>query len=123
VKDSQGMAELKGWVGRAGVDPSSVDGYADRLYERIRQETANESVAEARARDQNAARIAESCREVAAIESLLRVLTGFVKTRDDDTALRVYATISRFNLGDMFRPGGGADRYLIPYELTDEETA
>jgi hypothetical protein len=114
------MTELKGWIGRAGVDPAGVDGYAGRLYERIRYETANDAIAEARARDQNAALLADARNEVSAYSALVRALQSFAKTRDDDTACRVYTTISRFNLGEMFRPGGGADRYLIPYELADE---
>nr|WSW58483.1 hypothetical protein OG513_07745 [Streptomyces sp. NBC_00998] len=114
------MTELKGWVGRAGVNPAAVDGYAGRLYERIRRETANDAIAEARARDQSAALLDMARGDVSAMAALVRALQDFAKTRDDDTARRVYATISRFNLGEMFRPGGGADRYLIPYELADE---
>lgn len=58
--------------------------------------------------------------ELHAYQSLVRVLMRFAKERDDDTAKSIYATIARFNLGEMFRPGGGADRYLIPYELTEK---
>lgn len=59
--------------------------------------------------------------ELQAYQALVRCLMKFAGGRDDDTARSVYATIGRFNLGEMFRPGGGADRYLIPYELTGEK--
>lgn len=60
--------------------------------------------------------------ELHAYQALVRCLMKFSGGRDDDTAKSVYATIARFNLGEMFRPGGGADRYLIPYELTEESS-
>lgn len=122
MKDSQGMAELKGWISRAGSDPEKVDGYAIRLYERIRQETSNDAIAEAVAKDQVTTRSDEIRTEITAHEALMRCLMNFAGSRDDDTARSVYATIARFNMGEMFRPGGGADRYLIPFELTEEKS-
>ncbi|MFI9079153.1 hypothetical protein ACIGW8_22235 [Streptomyces sioyaensis] len=90
------------------ADPDQVEAIAFDLYERIRSETSR------------VAGHTETRAELYAYQALVRVLTSFAKGREDDTARRIYATIARFNLGDMFRPGGDADRYLIPNELAEE---
>lgn len=107
---AQALADL---AARAAGPGEDADAVAYDLYEQIRQETARVSGLEA------------TRGELAACRALLRVLHKFAGGRaadGDDTAKRVDATISRFNLGTMFRPGGGADRYLIPLELADEES-
>ena len=104
-------AELEELAAKAGAeDPDAV---AYRLYEAIRREVSRVSGLD------------ETSGELYACQALIRVLLNFAKERierEDDTAKRIYATICRFNLGEMFRPGGGADRYLIPFELADEES-
>ncbi|MFB7919244.1 hypothetical protein [Streptomyces sp. NPDC056061] len=120
--DTPGMRELTYWIER-GTDPDKADGYAERLYAVIAKEAVDVEHLRLRAEATNAALIDELSGELDACRTVLRVLKSFVGERNDDTALRVNATIGRFNLGAMFRPGGGADRYLIPVELTDEETA
>ncbi|MGW1268181.1 hypothetical protein [Streptomyces sp. NPDC002491] len=119
--DTPGMRELTHWIERT-ADPVKVDGYAERLYERIGRECIDVEHTKQRAEATNAALVDEHRGEADACRAVLRALQKFADGRDDDTARRIYATISRFNLGEMFRPGGGADRYLIPIELTDEET-
>jgi hypothetical protein len=116
------MRELKHWIGQAPFDEKVIDGYAERLYERIGREAVDVEHLKQRAEATNAALVDEYRGEVYACRAVLRALQKFADGRDDDTARWVYATISRFNLGEMFRPGG-ADRYLIPVELTDEENA
>ncbi|MFG2292038.1 hypothetical protein [Streptomyces sp. NPDC048603] len=122
MKDPKGLVELKCWVERSGVTADRVDGYAERLYAAIGREAVDEAVTAASARDRNAKRLAEERERVYAYEALTRVLMTFARDRRDDTSRRIYATIARFNLGAMFRPGGGADAFLIPHELTDEES-
>ncbi|WP_432157781.1 hypothetical protein [Streptomyces sp. bgisy153] len=117
-----GMRELKHWVSQS-ADPGKAAGYAERLYERIGREAVDVEHLKQRAEATNATLVDEYHGEVYACRAVLRTLQKFADGRDDDTARRVHATISRFNLGEMFRPGGGADRYLIPVELTEEETA
>ena len=119
--DTPGMRELTHWIERT-ADPVKVDGYAERLYEAISKEAVDVEHTKQRAEATNAVLVDEYRGEVDACRAVLRVLQDFTGSRDDDTAKRVYATIARFNLGEMFRPGGGADRYLIPVELTEEET-
>jgi hypothetical protein len=92
------------------VGDEEADAVAYRLYEQIRQEVAHVSGLE------------ETSRELYACQALLRCLRQFASSRlehEDETARSVYATIGRFNLGNMFRPGGSTDNYLIPYELID----
>jgi hypothetical protein len=117
-----GMRQLRYWVGGT-ADPEKAEGYAARLYEEISREAVDVEHAKQRAEATNAALVDEYRGEVYACRAVLRTLQSFANGRDDDTARRVYTTIARFNLGEMFRPGGGADRYLIPIELTDEENA
>jgi hypothetical protein len=114
------MRELKYWVGQS-ADPEKADGYAERLYAAISREAVDVEHLKQRAEATNAALVDEYRGEVYACRAVLRTLQSFAKQRDDDTARRVYATISRFNLGEMFRSGDGADCYLIPIELTEEE--
>lgn len=118
---TSGMRELRYWIARTGV--TDVDGAAERLYDAIAKEAVDIEHVKRRAEATNAALVDEMRGEVYACRAVLRVLKSFASGRSDDTALRVNATIGRFNLGEMFRPGGSADRYLIPVELTDEETA
>ncbi|MDX2575915.1 hypothetical protein PV332_10525 [Streptomyces scabiei] len=118
--DTPGLRELTHWIEKT-ADPVKTDGYAERLYERIGREAVDVEHVKQRAEATNAALVDEYRGEVYACRAVLRALQSFAKQRDDDTAKRVYATIARFNLGEMFRPGGGADRYLIPVELTEEE--
>ncbi|MCQ6554772.1 hypothetical protein NPS70_16425 [Streptomyces sp. C10-9-1] len=115
------MRELAHWIEKT-ADPVKVDGYAERLSERIAREATDVEHLRQRAEATNAALVHEYRDEVYALRAVLRALQQFAGGRDDDTARRVFATISRFNLGAMFRPGGDADRYLIPVDLTDEET-
>ncbi|MFJ3084459.1 hypothetical protein ACIPJG_32545 [Streptomyces halstedii] len=115
-----GMRELAHWIENT-ADPAKADGYAERLYATIAKEAVDTEHVKQRAEATNAALVDEYRGEVYACRAVLRTLLKFAGERDDDTARRVYATISRFNLGEMFRPGGGAARYLIPIELTDEE--
>ncbi|MFI0211976.1 hypothetical protein ACH4OV_25310 [Streptomyces diastaticus] len=115
------MRELRYWVGQS-ADDEKAGGYAERLYERIGREAVDVEHLKLRAEATNAALVEEYRNEVSACRAVLRALQKFSQGRDDDTARRIHATISRFNLGEMFRPGGGADRYLIPIELTDEES-
>ncbi|MEU3986094.1 hypothetical protein AB0F77_39560 [Streptomyces sp. NPDC026672] len=117
-----GMRELRHWIGQVPMDEAKADGYAERLYASISKEAVDVEHAKQHAEATNAALVDEYRGEVYACRAVLRTLQGFAGGRDDDTARRVYATISRFNLGEMFRPGGGADRYLIPVELTEEES-
>jgi hypothetical protein len=99
-------AALADLAARAAEPGEDADAIAFDLYERIGREQ------DATARD-----------EVRAYEALVRALMAFTHGRPgDDTARRVYATIARFNLGGMFRPGGSGDRYLIPHELAPDET-
>ncbi|MEU3285596.1 hypothetical protein [Streptomyces longwoodensis] len=119
--ETPGMRELTHWIEQT-ADPVKVDGYAERLYELIGREAVDVEHLKQRAEATNAALVDEYRGEVYACRAILRTLQKFAGGRDDDTARRIYATISRFNLGEMFRPGGGADRYLIPVELTEEET-
>ncbi|MDH6625747.1 hypothetical protein M2271_003558 [Streptomyces sp. LBL] len=116
-----GTRQLCYWIGQS-ADPEKADGYVTRLYEEISREAVDVEHVKQRAEATNAALVDEYHGEVYACRAVLRTLLKFASDRDDDTARRVYATIGRFNLGEMFRPGGGADRYLIPVELTDEET-
>ncbi|HLL34200.1 MAG TPA: hypothetical protein VK545_09975 [Streptomyces sp.] len=116
------MRELRYWVDGT-ADPDTADVTAERLYAAIAKEAVDVEHLKQRAEATNAGLVDEMRGEVYACRAVLRTLQSFAKQRDDDTAKRVYATISRFNLGEMFRPGGGADRYLIPIELTDEENA
>lgn len=118
---TSGKRELRYWIGLS-ADDAKADGYAERLYERIGREAVDVEHLKKRAEATNAALVEEHCGEADACRAVLRTLQKFANGRDDDTARRIYATISRFNLGEMFRPGGGADRYLIPIELTDEES-
>lgn len=117
-----GMRELEYWIGRS-VESADADGYAERLYAAIAKEAVDVAHLKQRAEATNAALVEEHRGEADACRAVLRTLQSFAGGRDDDTARRVYATIARFNLGEMFRPGGGADRYLIPVELTEEETS
>jgi hypothetical protein len=114
------MRELTHWIEKS-ADPVKVDGYAERLYAAIAKEAVDVEHLKQRAEATNAGLVDEMRGEVYACRAVLRTLQRFAKQRDDDTARRVQATITRFNLGEMFRPGG-ADRYLIPIELTDEES-
>lgn len=116
------MRELKHWIGQSADEEKAV-GYAERLYAAISKEAVDVEHLKQRAEATNAALVDEYRDEVYACRAVLRTLLKFAAGRDDDTAKRVHATISRFNLGEMFRPGGGADRYLIPVELTEEETS
>ncbi|WP_382465698.1 hypothetical protein ACFIN9_24585 [Streptomyces noursei] len=60
-------------------------------------------------------------RELMAHEALTRQLMRFAGDHlEDGNMKRIYAAIARFNLGGMFRPGGGADAYLIPFELVGD---
>ncbi|MFI7096411.1 hypothetical protein [Streptomyces lydicus] len=122
MSETPGMKELRYWIG-ATADPDKADGYASRLYERIGRECTDVEHLHLRAEATNAAALDEKRGELHAYQTLVHALQGFAGGRldQDDTARSVYATISRFNLGEMFRPGGGADRYLIPYELTDPD--
>lgn len=119
--DTPAMRELRHWIGQS-ADEDKADGYAERLYERIAREAVDVEHLRQRAEATNAGLVEEMRSEVYACRAVLRVLMKFAGGRDDDTARRIYATIARFNLGEMFRPGGSADRYLIPGELTDEES-
>ncbi|WP_228973417.1 hypothetical protein [Streptomyces sp. DH12] len=112
--------ELHHWITQAGR--SDADIVAARLYAAIAKEAVDVEHLKQRAEVTNAALVDEYRGEADARRAVLRVLQSFTSGRNDDTARRVYATISRFNLGEMFRPGGGADRYLIPAELTNEES-
>lgn len=122
MKPTPGMTELAYWIGRS-ADADKANGYVSRLYERIGRECTDVEHLRMRAETTNATDLAEARAELHAYQALVSALQGFAGDRlDDDTARRVYATISRFNLREMFRPGGGADRYLIPYELTEGES-
>ncbi|MEU5772630.1 hypothetical protein ABZ819_04910 [Streptomyces venezuelae] len=121
TKKTPAYRELVHWVsGRVG-DEEKADGYAERLYQRITEDAINVEHLKQRAEATNAALLEEHRNEVSACRAVLRALMSFAGGRDDDTARRVYATIARFNLGEMFRPGGGMDRWPIPVELTGQD--
>ncbi|WP_158687616.1 hypothetical protein [Streptomyces sp. AA1529] len=108
-----GAAALQELAEKA-VGPGDADEVAYRLYDQIRGEQARVSGLE------------DTRRELYACRAILRTIQQFTNERldrDDDTARRIYATIARFNYGDMYRPGGSLDRYLIPAELTNEDGA
>lgn len=119
--DTSAMRELKYLANRAAVvrDPES---HAERLYSAIGREVTDVEHLRLRAEATNAAVLAELRGEVRAYQALVRCLMSYAGDNlDSEHMKRVHATIARFNLGEMFRPGGGADRYLIPYELTGGE--
>ncbi|KUF18852.1 hypothetical protein [Streptomyces silvensis] len=122
MQETPGQRELRYWIGRS-TDSADAERYADALYARIAKEAVDVEHTKQRAEATNASLVDEYRGEVYACRAVLRTLMTFTGGREDDTARRIYATIARFNLGEMFRPGGAADRYLIPVELREEETS
>ncbi|MCM2391731.1 hypothetical protein [Streptomyces albipurpureus] len=120
--ETPGMRELTHWIEKT-ADPVKADGYAERLYATIAKEAVDVEHLRLRAEASNADLVDEYRGEASACRAVLRVLQEFAGSRDDDTARRIYVVISRFNLGEISRPGGGAGQYVIPVELRDEETS
>ncbi|MER7046739.1 hypothetical protein [Streptomyces jumonjinensis] len=113
-----GMRELTHWISHTTLAPDPAAA-AQRLYDKIAIEVTDVEALRLRAELTTTQDLRAARAEVHAYQALCRSLIKFAHGRDDDTAKRVYTTIARFNLGEMFRPGGGADRYLIPVELLD----